>query len=168
MASIIRPWVSNLGNRHQVALLTAMRGCDYIQRDNTARPIVKALRFAVMDMGDETPLAVANNFLIPALAWSDIVAFLKDWDRYPVHFLHHLMHACEVAAYKHPDRTLAEAFMSVYRGLILNLHVTAETEAEMDIRLNDQRRMDARIAEARPATINDAGSSPLLTECAAA
>jgi hypothetical protein len=153
MASVIRPWVSDLGNRHQVALLTAMRGCDSIQRDNTARPIVRALRFAVMDMGEETPLAIANNFLFPSLAWSDITAFLKDWDRYPVHFLHHLMHACEVAAYKHPDRDLAGAFMSVYRGLILNLHVTAETEAEMDARLNDQRHADARMAEARPSAV---------------
>jgi hypothetical protein len=150
MASIIRPWVSGLGNRHQVALLTAMRGCDYIQRDNTARPIVRALRFAVMDMGVETPLAIANDFLFPTLAWSDIAAFLKDWDRYPVHFLHHLMHACEVTAYKHPDRNLAGAFMSVYRGLIQNLHVTAETEAAMDARLNDQRQADVRMAEVRP------------------
>jgi hypothetical protein len=149
MASVIRSWVSDLGNRHQVALLTAMRGCDYIQRDNSARPIVRALRFAVMDMGGETPLAVTNDFLSLSLEWADIAAFLKDWDRYPVHFLHHLMHACEVAAYKHPDRDLAAAFMSVYRGLILNLHVTAETEAEMDNRLNDQRPTDNRMAEAR-------------------
>jgi hypothetical protein len=53
-----------------------------------------------------------------------------------------------VAAYKHPDRDLAGAFMSVYRGLILNLHASAETEAEMDARLNDQRHADARMAEA--------------------
>ena len=154
MASIIRSWVSDLGNRHQVALLTAMRGCDYIQRDNTARPIVRALRFAVMDMGEETPLAMANNFLFPALAWSDIAAFLKDWDRYPVHFLHHLMHACEVTGYKHPDADRASAFMSVYRGLILNLHVTAETETEMDTRLNDPRQIDARMAVVRPSVFN--------------
>jgi hypothetical protein len=149
MASVIRSWVSDLGNRHQVALLTAMRGCDYIQRENSARPIVRALRFAVMDMGGEVSLAVANGFLLPSLAWADVAAFLKDWDRYPVHFLHHLMHACEVAAYKHPDPVLAGAFMSVYRGLILNLHVTAETEAEMDSRLDDQRLIDDRMAEAR-------------------
>lgn len=153
MPSIIRQWVSELGNRHQVALLTAMRGCDYIQRDNTARPIVRALRYAVMDMRNETPLAIGNNFLFPSLEWSDIAAFLADWDRYPVHFVHHLMHACEVAAYKHPDRDLADAFWSVYRGLVINLHVTAETEAEMDARLNDQRRMDARMAEAKAPTV---------------
>jgi hypothetical protein len=91
--------------------------------------------------------------LLPSLAWPDVAAFLKDWDRYPVHFLHHLMHACEVAAYKHPDPGLADAFMSVYRGLILNLHVTAETEAEMDFRLDDQQLIDDRMAEARPSVV---------------
>lgn len=148
MPSIIRQWVSDLSNRHQVALLTAMRGCDYIQRDNTARPIVRALRFAVMDMGDDLPLAIRNNFLFPTLQWPDIESFLKDWDRYPVHFLHHLMHACEVTGYKHPDQGFARDFRSVYQGLTLNLHVTLETEPEMDARLNDQRSIAERLADA--------------------
>jgi hypothetical protein len=149
MASVIRSWVSDLGNRHQVALLTAMRACDCLDRNNSARPVVRALRFAVMDMGGEVSLAVANDFLSLSLALAEIAAFLKDWDAYPMHFLHHLMHACEVAAYKHPDRELAGAFMSVYQGLIRNLRATAETEAEMDVRLNDQRLADVRRAEVR-------------------
>jgi hypothetical protein len=148
MPSVIRPWVSDLGNRHQVALLTALRGCDYIQRDNTARPIVKALRFAIMDMGDETPLAEANNFLCNNLMWFEMKAFLNDWDRYPVHFLHHLMHACEVVAYKSPDHFMASACKMVYRGLIQNLHVNPETEQQMDARLNDGRANDERLADA--------------------
>jgi len=65
---------------------------------NTARPIVRALCFAVMDMGDETRLAIDNNFCFPALEWTDIVARLRDWDRYPVHFLHRLMHGRKVVA----------------------------------------------------------------------
>jgi len=149
MPSVLRPWLCDLSNRHQVALLTALRGCDYIQRDNSARPIVRALRYAVMDMGDETQLAIDNNFLFPTLAWADIAAFLRDWDRYPVHFLHHLMHACEVVAYKHPDRDVANAFGSAYHGLVANLHVTAETEAEMDARLSDQRPIETRLADAQ-------------------
>jgi hypothetical protein len=149
MASIIRTWVSDLGGRHQVALLTALRGCDYIQRENTARPVVRALRFAVTDMGRGTQLAIDNHFLSPTLDWPEIEAFLKDWDRYPVHFMHHLMHACEIIAYKHPDRATSLIFHRVYRGLIVNLHVTPETEAEMDSRLTDQRPMDARIAALR-------------------
>lgn len=149
MASVIRSWVSDLGNRHQVALLTALRGCDYIQRDNSARPIVRALRYAIMDVGTEGALAIENNFFSPTVEWPEIAAYLKDWDRYPVHFTHHLMHGCEVIAYKHPDPATSKTFHSVYRGLVINLHVTAETEAEMDARLNDQRPMDARIADAR-------------------
>ena len=82
MASVTRPRVCEMSARHQVALLTSMRGCDGIARANTARPIVRFLRYAVLDIGDDLALAIANNFLSTDLTWDEISTFLKDWDQY--------------------------------------------------------------------------------------
>lgn len=148
MASIVRAWVGELGNRHQVALITALRGCDYVERNNSARPVVKYLRHVILDVGDDTPLAVANNFLLESLTWDQVLVYLNDFDRYPVHFTHHLLDACKVTAYKHPQADIRQMFMSVYLALTAHLHLAPETEDAMDARLNDQRLMNDRLSAA--------------------
>ena len=102
----------------------------------------------MLDIGDDLALAIANNFLSTDLTWDEISTFLKDWDQYPTHFMHHLLHASEVLHYKCPDAGMARRFGEVYRGLIANLHVNPETEAQMDARLGDQRQLDDRLIAA--------------------
>ena len=148
MTSIVRPWVGELGTRHQVALITALRGCDYVERNNSARPIVKYLRHVILDVGADTPLAVANNFLLEGLTWDQVLVYLNDFDRYPVHFTHHLLDACKVTAYKHPEADIRLMFLSVYLGLTAHLHLAPETEDAMDARMNDQRLMNDRLSAA--------------------
>ena len=51
----------------------------------------------------------------------------------------HLMHACEVIGYKHPDQNFREFFELVYRLIVYTLHLNTESCSEMDHRLTLDR-----------------------------
>ena len=44
MPSILLPWVTELGLRHQGVLLSAIRGCDTAPRNDASKNLVRCLR----------------------------------------------------------------------------------------------------------------------------
>lgn len=58
-------------------------------------------------------------------------------DQVPLHFHGHLMHAAEVLGYKHPDQHIRNWWLSMYKTFVRALHLTPETENELDFRLGD-------------------------------
>jgi hypothetical protein len=48
----------------------------------------------------------------------------------------HLMHACQIIGYKHPDLTIAQCFEDCYNEFCRKTHVFPESEGALDNRLN--------------------------------
>lgn len=138
MASILREWVTYLPIRHQGVLITALRGCDNAPKENSAKNVLRALRYMVLNPADERELDFPSAFMLRELKAEHIVAFLKDWDHYPIHFVQHLMHAVEVIAYCH-ETPHHEPWYGFYHRICHKLHVNPETPMQMEERLTEDR-----------------------------
>lgn len=77
--------------------------------------------------------------------------YLREADAIPHHFQLHLMHAIEILGYKHPTIRTRLWWFGVYERLVNDLHLHPESEAEMDLRLGDNR--SGWLARADKATI---------------
>lgn len=147
MTSILREWVSALPLRHQGVLIAAVRGCDGAPKENSAKPIVRALRYAILNPADEREIGMDSAFMKRGFSDAELRGFLRDWDHYPVHFVGHLMHACQVVGYCHPDRDrlprphnpVAELFSYAYTSMVEKLHLSPETPSQMHARLTEDR-----------------------------
>ena len=147
MKSVLQDWVMELGLRHQGVLLTAVRGCDTAPKNDPSKLLVRCLRAAFLnphcgevrkaktfieDPGVEERLARFNDFR-------------ANLDHYPHHYVMHLTHAIEILGYKHHDPFERAFWKGCYVSLALGLHMTPETEAELDHRLNaDEERFAQR------------------------
>jgi hypothetical protein len=63
--------------------------------------------------------------------------YLQCVDEMPHHFQLHFMHAAEILGYKHPEPEIRDWWNKVYCMLVADMHLTPETEADMDYRLAD-------------------------------
>ncbi len=62
--------------------------------------------------------------------------FRKSTDSYAAHYVLHLLHAIEIVGYKHPDAHTRARWLGFYQVLVLAMHLSPETEAQLDERLN--------------------------------
>ena len=138
-SSILRNWAMLLPIRHQGVLIAAVRGCDNCPRENSAKPIVRALRYAFLVPADERELDYPSAFMQKTFTKVEAKGFLSYWDHYPIHFILHLMHAVQVVGYKHPDLEVRHEFISLYRAMVEKLHVVPESDFQMDQRLTEDR-----------------------------
>lgn len=137
MKSILKEWVTGLGLRHQGVLLTAVRGCDTAPKNDPSKMLIRSLRAEILNAhcGDA---AKARTF-IESVSGDELMrrfdAFRRSVDHYPHHYVMHVVHACEVIGYKAPPER-AGYWRGFYVILCNGLHLTPETEAELDHRLN--------------------------------
>lgn len=137
-SGILQEWVAGLGLRHQGVLLSAVRGCDTAAKQDPSKLLARCLRAAILraHCGDA---ARAKTFIEQVGGdelWLRMAAFLRSADQYPHHYVMHLVHAAEVVGYKHPDEDVAFYWRTFYFAACRGLHVTPETEAELDARLD--------------------------------
>lgn len=137
MESVLQDWVMTLGLRHQGVLLTAVRGCDTAPKEDTSKDFTRAYRSIVLNAfcGDAKKSATFIEYVEPEAEIARFLAFRKNLDPYPHHFVMHFCHAIEIVGYKHPDAAVRERYLNYYRRFCRGLHVTPETEAELDERL---------------------------------
>src|SRR5690348_5609602 len=139
MRSVLRDWVMELPLRHQGVLVAAVRGCDGATKENSAKPITRALRYAFMNPADEREVSMQSAFMAHRFTADDLRGFLTNWDHFPMHFIQHLMHACQVVGFKHPDIETRQMFRHAYERIVHKLHLLPENEAQMDERLCEDR-----------------------------
>lgn len=137
MKSIIQDWAANLGLRHQGVLVSAVRGCDSVQREDASKYLVRVYRGVLLNahVGD---IRKAASFMVAfdAEQWDHSEAdFLRSIDHYPNHWILHWMHACEIVGHKHPDPDISSAFFSLYRKLVKKFHLEMESMEKLDQRL---------------------------------
>lgn len=137
--SVLRDWVTELTFQMQALLLTAMRGPDAMQKENTAKCIIRYLRGTVIK-----PVGNWTGFNDNSFMWGEYDLFhqycralLNDHDAYPHHFLMHLIHSAEVIGYLHHDSCIRSKWITFYYWCCDEFHMSVETRQDMEERLND-------------------------------
>jgi hypothetical protein len=135
--SVVKEWVSTLGLRHQGVLLTCIRGCDTVPKDDPIKTLARAYRERVLHCFCGDP-AKARSF-IERLTDSELYKMMgmvtKSHDHYPHHYLMHLIHASEIIGYKDREDHQFSFWMQFYVRMCHKMHMTPETEKELDARL---------------------------------
>lgn len=149
-SGILREWVSALGLRHQGLILTAIRGCDDVPREDSSKWLTRFYRACVLraHCGDPNQ---ARSFMVwtddPGVFWANASPFIRSHDHYPHHFLMHLLHAAEVVGYKMPRSLQQQWWQTFYVQLAGKFHLGAESEADLDRRLNADEQTFAKLQD---------------------
>ena len=68
--------------------------------------------------------------------------FMTNLDPYPMHWLMHFLHACEIVGYKHSDRNIRDFWSDFYYRGCAALHMLPESEHLNDLRLSDEPEVE--------------------------
>ena len=137
MSSVIKDWAAVLPFRYQGGLLVATRGHD--GNAASAKPITRCIRYHLMHAADEREVDMDNAFMARKFTIEQLKGYLNTWDSYTLHFITHLMHACEIMGYEHPDIEIQEMFLNAYFRMVHKLHLNPETRAQLADRLTTDR-----------------------------
>lgn len=167
---VIQDWVMRIPMMQQTVLLAAIRGPDGLPKYGPVKMLMRWYRRCVLlSAMDGAVLSDpysrnGGSFTGPSFeitdprwppAWEPemdkiVGDYLQTLDAIPHHFHMHLMHAVEIAGYKHPDPTIKTWWHRVYLRFVNDLHLHPETEEELDKRLGDTR--EGWLERADPAT----------------
>lgn len=131
--SVVREWVSALPYKQQTVLLVSLRGYDGVGKGDPSKPLVKAMRATLL----QNAVPTAPDFMQTSANLCTARAFFENVHHYPVHWVMHFAHAAQIVGYKHPDPVMRRWWHQIYLYVIEVLHVTPETEEQMDARLSD-------------------------------
>lgn len=138
---VLQPWVRNLPLRLQGVLVTAIRGCDGAPKEDSSKHLSRMIRRAVLNPADPRESLKAGGFF--GFSRDALEANLSDFfhslDQYPLHYVMHLAHACEVIGYTHPDDDMSRFFDLCYQLFCHTFHLNPETKGQMVQRLTEDR-----------------------------
>lgn len=149
--AVFQDWLFDLTMHQQSVLVLACRGPDGIAKFHPTKLIVARYRATVLkaaylgrpmrtDEGDDTTFMTLVEFSKPT-AWRTLCeAFFNNVDELPHHYYMHLMHGAEITGYKHPNSLFRQRWGGFYDRCCRDLHLTPETEQQMDKRLGDWDR----------------------------
>lgn len=139
--SVLQRWVQSLPRRHQGVMLTAIRGCDGSPKEDDAKQLNRMIRRAVLNPYDIRETESVGGFFgfDPIKLTSSLADFLHSLDQYPLHYVMHITHACEVIAYCHPQIAYRVFFTEVYNSVCHMLHLYPESQEDMNSRLTTDR-----------------------------
>ena len=153
--SVQLPWALKLSLQMQSVLFLALRGPDGLVKSHPCKLLQSYYRGTVLlaaRYGRELNPAKGS-----ALNWESVIegdTFMKgfpdisDWafatrfwfesiDELPLHYALHFIHGAEIIGFKHPSPAQRERWKGFYWKACDNFHMNAETEDQLDRRLND-------------------------------
>ena len=140
--SVLQDWAMQLPLREQGTLLCAVRGCDLTPKfplDSIERRLVASVRGHALNPADPREVdSEPGCFMsrsIPGLSEVKVSAF----GHLPQHYVSHLMHACEVLGYRHPDQSARARWHKIYVKFCDGYHVYAEPFTAYERRLSEDR-----------------------------
>lgn len=134
--SVVKEWLAERCTlKQQTVLLSALRGCDGIPKEDCTKQLTRALRGVLLHSAN--PSDEERTFMMPVNFEEARDRFLAHPDHYPVHWLFHFAHAAEIVGYKHPSKDVRKVWSNMYWGICNALHVNMESEESMDWRLRD-------------------------------
>lgn len=132
-SSVLQPWTSKLTWKQQTVLMCALRGCDMSEKNDLSKHFIRFLRNSFLNNAGTSE----SDFMKSKIDKGMIYDFSKEFDKYPIHFLLHLIHAYEIIGYEHPDEEIASTALHFYTTMVQAFHMNLESEQEMRIRLKD-------------------------------
>lgn len=132
--SVMKDWTTMLSWKAQTVLISSIRGCDAVGKNDISKKIIRKLRATVLNnAGPE-----GAEFITSDITESELYDFSKNIDAYPVHFLLHLIHACEIIGYEYyEDEDVQKFFMDFYHMMVSSFHMEPESREKMHERLKD-------------------------------
>jgi hypothetical protein len=150
--SVQPDWALALPMQQQSVLFLSSRGPDGVTKKHPCKDIQRAFRATVLkaarygrtlEYGERGDSFMCLKQFAQDEAWGAAVeAFFDGVDSLPHHFTMHLIHAAEILGYKHPDARFRIRWRNFYERGVEDLHLTPETEDEMDKRLSDWNRKE--------------------------
>jgi hypothetical protein len=137
---MVRDWVSALGLREQGVLLVALRGCDSAPKfplDSPERRMTAALRYAICNPFDPREVDAARGCFMLSAVPTDVR--LGHLEHYPLHWVLHVIHACQVLGVYEPNEDKRQQWWTLYREFCRSMHVEPETRDAMQARLQEDR-----------------------------
>lgn len=136
--SILQPWVSTMGLRHQGVLLSAVRGCDTLPKHHPSKRMVRIYRGCVLNpfCGDVRKAASFMEPYEPHVFYEHLTSFLRSIDEMPNHYLMHFLHAAQILGYYHYDEAVLMGWRTFYDQVCMSLHLYPENKEQLDDRLS--------------------------------
>lgn len=140
MKSVVRPWLANhCSFKEQAVVLSALRGCDGIPKEDISKKFTRKLRSVlfypamVNVMSDEV-----DKYMKTTIEPWDVTRLCKHLDHYPMHWVMHFAHACEIIGYRHPNQEIRQFWHEIYVRMVREgLHLQPESVQDLDARLGD-------------------------------
>ena len=129
--SVVQDWMSELPFRMQAVVLCALRGCDGQSREDPHKPIARYLRSCVLNPAFQKE-DDRGTFMEGAPSSPGV--FLRDIDKYPIHWFVHFLHAAEILGCYHPDEDTRDWWSHFYCHGVQSLHFNPESKAQLDER----------------------------------
>lgn len=148
MTSVLRPWVMALPLREQGAMIVATRGCDLAPKfplDSPERRMTAAIRFAVCIPADPREVDAAPGCFM--LSEPPVDVKLAMFEHYPLHWCLHIVHACQIIGYRHPDESYGEGWRVLYRRFVYAMHLRTEDFETMVARLSEDRIANGTVVQ---------------------
>ncbi len=136
-ASVFQEWLQTISWKQQTVIITGLRGCDGLSKYDPSKHISRSIRMAALKNADTTTTYMKHDLFDELL--ESAKKFIADLDKYPLHFVLHMAHACEIIGYKHPDDKTRETFNAVYNQIVWAMHLRPESKESMDHRLSDKK-----------------------------
>lgn len=135
MSSVIQDWLSadNISWKQQTVALSVIRGCDGQSKYDLSKKFTRKLRRTLLKNAAEEN----TSFMRDEMTLEEVREFAEDCDKYPMHFVMHVCHACEIIGFKHPELNVGLWFLNAYYIIVDALHLKPETLVECDYRLRD-------------------------------
>ena len=147
MPSIYQDWVQELSEKAQSVLASANRGPDGSRREDIMKILVRGIRAMTQTPplpGSKAGLPGGYKYFALDQLRPAVQEGVPDIAKYPFHFLQHLYEALEVIAYEHPIAAVRSEFFYAYRSVIIEMHLSPETEEQY------YRRMDHKASRVGP------------------
>lgn len=139
---LMREWVDEHSLAIQGTLATIVRGPDNSDKESTAKPLVRALRYTFMNNAHDIEFNHHDKFMGDHTGLCDpeqLEYFIENHDAYSHHWLMHFIHAAEIIGYLHPDRNISQFWRQFYFKMCDSMHMLYESKNEMLDRLAEKR-----------------------------
>lgn len=153
--TVVRRWLAECCTfKEQTVALSALRGCDGIPKEDVSKKFTRKLRSTLLYPATIHVLNPdVSQFMKSEVTDEDVTQLVKHLDHYPMHWVMHFAHACEIVGYRHPVLPISSWWIKLYfRMMREGLHVNPETIEQLDDRLADEEewyplREDLKVRE---------------------
>lgn len=132
MSAVLQDWVCDLSWKKQTVLLVSLRSPDTLTT-LAFKKITIWLRTKVLNNADpQTGFMHGNLQTLPLFEHMD-----REFERLPLHTAHHIMLACEVIGFEHPDPDIRSTAWKFYSDSVDAQHLNPETRDQYESRYAD-------------------------------